>query len=300
MNEDAKQIGAEVIDVRLKRVDFAPEVSERVFDRMQSERKRVANERRATGAAESEKIRADADRQRDVIIARRTATRSARRARATPDRRSCSPRRSDRTRSSRASIAASRPTAAASAAAATCWCSTPTPTSSATSAARVRRRARPAPSEAGVPSLVVALGLMLILEGLLPLLSPSGWREAMRRVAMRATARSASWGWRRSARGCCWSRWPGRRHEGTRRAYRPDSRDARRAAGTAAPSDAGPGLPAAVPPRLLTAPRSTRPPTMPRWLLPESISDILPSEAGGSRELRRRLLDLYRTYGYEL
>ena len=69
MNEDAKQIGAEVIDVRLKRVDFAPEVSERVFDRMQSERKRVANERRATGAAESEKIRADTDRQRDVIIA---------------------------------------------------------------------------------------------------------------------------------------------------------------------------------------------------------------------------------------
>jgi membrane protease subunit HflC len=69
MNEDAKQIGAEVIDVRLKRVDFAPEVSERVYDRMQSERKRVANERRATGAAESEKIRADADRQRDVIVA---------------------------------------------------------------------------------------------------------------------------------------------------------------------------------------------------------------------------------------
>jgi membrane protease subunit HflC len=69
MNEDAKQIGAEIVDVRLKRVDFAPEVSERVFDRMQSERKRVANERRATGAAESEKIRADADRQRDVLIA---------------------------------------------------------------------------------------------------------------------------------------------------------------------------------------------------------------------------------------
>jgi len=69
MNEDAKQIGAEVIDVRLKRVDFAPEVSERVYDRMQSERKRVANERRATGAGESEKIRADADRQRDVLIA---------------------------------------------------------------------------------------------------------------------------------------------------------------------------------------------------------------------------------------
>jgi membrane protease subunit HflC len=69
MNEDAKQIGAEIVDVRLKRVDFAPEVSEQVFARMQSERKRVANERRASGAAESEKIRADADRQRDIIIA---------------------------------------------------------------------------------------------------------------------------------------------------------------------------------------------------------------------------------------
>jgi membrane protease subunit HflC len=44
-------------------------VQERVFDRMQSERKRVANERRATGSAESEKIRADADRQREVILA---------------------------------------------------------------------------------------------------------------------------------------------------------------------------------------------------------------------------------------
>ncbi len=69
VNEDSKQLGAEIVDVRLKRVDFAPEVQERVFDRMQSERKRVANERRATGAAESEKIRADADKQREVILA---------------------------------------------------------------------------------------------------------------------------------------------------------------------------------------------------------------------------------------
>jgi modulator of FtsH protease HflC len=69
VSEDAKQIGAEVVDVRLKRVDFASEVQDRVFDRMQSERKRVANERRATGGAESEKIRADADRQREIILA---------------------------------------------------------------------------------------------------------------------------------------------------------------------------------------------------------------------------------------
>jgi membrane protease subunit HflC len=69
LNEAAREIGAEIVDVRLKRVDFAPEVADRVFERMQSERKRVANERRATGGAESEKIRADAERQRDVILA---------------------------------------------------------------------------------------------------------------------------------------------------------------------------------------------------------------------------------------
>ena len=69
VDADARQIGVEVVDVRLKRVDFAPEVQERVFARMESERKQVANERRATGSAESEKIRADADRQREVILA---------------------------------------------------------------------------------------------------------------------------------------------------------------------------------------------------------------------------------------
>jgi membrane protease subunit HflC len=63
------KVGVEIVDVRLKRVDFAPEVAERVYDRMQSERKRVANERRATGTADSEKIRADADRQREVTLA---------------------------------------------------------------------------------------------------------------------------------------------------------------------------------------------------------------------------------------
>lgn len=68
-NEDAKAIGVEVIDVRLKRVDLPQEVSEAVYRRMEAERKRVANELRSTGAAESEKIRADADRQREVILA---------------------------------------------------------------------------------------------------------------------------------------------------------------------------------------------------------------------------------------
>ncbi len=66
---DARKIGVEVLDVRLKRVDFPVEISESVYRRMDAERKRVANELRATGNAEGEKIRADADRQREVILA---------------------------------------------------------------------------------------------------------------------------------------------------------------------------------------------------------------------------------------
>lgn len=66
---DARKIGVEVLDVRLKRVDFPNEISDSVFRRMDAERKRVANELRATGNAESEKIRADADRQREVTLA---------------------------------------------------------------------------------------------------------------------------------------------------------------------------------------------------------------------------------------
>jgi membrane protease subunit HflC len=68
-DNDLKRIGVEIIDVRLKRVDLPQEVSESVFGRMQAERKRIANEQRSTGAAEAEKIRADADRQREIILA---------------------------------------------------------------------------------------------------------------------------------------------------------------------------------------------------------------------------------------
>jgi modulator of FtsH protease HflC len=68
-NVDANRIGVQVLDVRLRRVDFPPEISDSVYRRMDAERKRVANELRATGYAESEQIRADADRQRQVILA---------------------------------------------------------------------------------------------------------------------------------------------------------------------------------------------------------------------------------------
>ena len=69
VDKDVKNIGVEVVDVRLKRVDLVPEISSDVFRRMESERKRVANELRSTGSAEGEKIKADADRQKQVIVA---------------------------------------------------------------------------------------------------------------------------------------------------------------------------------------------------------------------------------------
>lgn len=67
--DDAKTFGIEIVDVRIKRVDFPPSVADSVYQRMKSERQQVANELRSTGSAEGEKIRADADRQREVLIA---------------------------------------------------------------------------------------------------------------------------------------------------------------------------------------------------------------------------------------
>jgi membrane protease subunit HflC len=67
--DDAADIGVEIVDVRLKRVDLLAEISDSVYRRMEAERKRVANELRSMGAAESDKIRANAERQRDTILA---------------------------------------------------------------------------------------------------------------------------------------------------------------------------------------------------------------------------------------
>ena len=68
-DKEARQIGIQVVDVRLKRVDYSEDISKSVYDRMIAERKRIANQLRSEGAAASEKIRADADKQREVIIA---------------------------------------------------------------------------------------------------------------------------------------------------------------------------------------------------------------------------------------
>ena len=67
--DEAKSFGIEIIEVRIKRVDFSANITDSIYRRMESERKRVANELRSTGTAEGEKIRADADRQREVIVA---------------------------------------------------------------------------------------------------------------------------------------------------------------------------------------------------------------------------------------
>jgi len=66
---EAKEVGIGIVDVRLKRVEYTEQNINSVYERMRAERVRVANESRSTGAAESEQIRADADRQRTVIIA---------------------------------------------------------------------------------------------------------------------------------------------------------------------------------------------------------------------------------------
>jgi modulator of FtsH protease HflC len=67
--DEAKSFGIDIVDVRIKRVDFVADITDSVYRRMESERKQVANELRSQGAADAEKIRADADRQREVIIA---------------------------------------------------------------------------------------------------------------------------------------------------------------------------------------------------------------------------------------
>lgn len=65
----AKPWGVDVVDVRITRIDYVEAITESVYRRMEAERKRVANELRSTGFAEGEKIRADADRQREITIA---------------------------------------------------------------------------------------------------------------------------------------------------------------------------------------------------------------------------------------
>ena len=68
-NDAVKALGIELVNIRIKRIDFPSEINERVYARMKSERERIAKETRAEGSEEAEKIRSNADRQRTIIIA---------------------------------------------------------------------------------------------------------------------------------------------------------------------------------------------------------------------------------------
>jgi membrane protease subunit HflC len=69
LEDEAKSFGIEIVDVRIKRVDFVADITDSVYRRMESERKQVANELRSQGAAQGEEIRASADKQREIILA---------------------------------------------------------------------------------------------------------------------------------------------------------------------------------------------------------------------------------------
>ncbi|ASJ23516.1 protease modulator HflC [Laribacter hongkongensis] len=68
-DQDARKIGVQIVDVRLKRVDFPDKISQSIYDRMRSERLTVANQLRSEGAADAERIRAEADKEREVVLA---------------------------------------------------------------------------------------------------------------------------------------------------------------------------------------------------------------------------------------
>lgn len=65
----ATEFGIEVVDVRIKRIDLPEDISNSVYRRMEAERARTAKDLRSKGAEAAERIRADADRQRTVIVA---------------------------------------------------------------------------------------------------------------------------------------------------------------------------------------------------------------------------------------
>lgn len=116
-----KELGIEVVDVRVKAIDLPKEVNRSVFDRMSTEREREAREHRAKGNELAEGIRADADRQRRVLLAEATAKQKKPVVTATPRRLPSMPRPTARTLISMRSTVACRHTARASRARATCW-----------------------------------------------------------------------------------------------------------------------------------------------------------------------------------
>ena len=195
-DEDARKIGVEVLDVRLKRVDLPQEVSESVYRRMEAERKRVANELRSTGSAEAEKIRADADRQREVIIAE--AYRDAQRIKGEGDAQGGGDLRPGvraepgvlRLLPQPGGLPAELPRQERRPGARAQFGLLQVPEESvrpprSAGATTARRDATAVEQMAGI--LWTAFALMLILEGVLPFLVPRLWRDTFRRVLTEMT-----------------------------------------------------------------------------------------------------------------
>ena len=264
--DEAKAFGIEIVDVRIKRVDFVAAISDAVYRRMQSERQQVANELRSTGAADAEKIRADADRQRSVIVAE--AYRDAQKVKGEGDAKASAlyadafgrdPQFAQFYRSLEAYRASFRNKS-------DIMVLDPssdffrTMRSGASDAPRGR-----ACAQVTGETLVTALALLLIAEGLLPLLSPRVVARGVRAAA--ATAR-----------------WP-------TAVLRLDRCRARIAAD---PGLSSPSIQCRFQQRRVFEPMTRA------WLLPEQIADVLPSQARRVEELRRTLIDRARGYGYEL
>ena len=127
-----KELGIEVVDVRVKAIDLPKEVNRSVFERMSTEREREAREHRAKGNELAEGIRADADRQRRVLLAEAYRESEEARGMVMPKPRRSTPRPTARTRSSTRSTVACAPTVKASRTKPTSWCWTQAATSSAT------------------------------------------------------------------------------------------------------------------------------------------------------------------------
>jgi membrane protease subunit HflC len=114
VNDEGKEFGLEVVDVRIKRADLPEQNSKNIFDRMRAERQREAAEFRAEGAAQANRIRADADRQVTIIKADATREGESTRGEATPSATASSPMRSAAIPTSSGSIVRCRPTSRAS------------------------------------------------------------------------------------------------------------------------------------------------------------------------------------------
>jgi hypothetical protein len=267
--------------VRIKRVDFVADITDSVYRRMESERKQVANELRSQGAAEGEKIRADADRQREVIIAE--AYRDAQKIKGEGDAKASAlyaeafgrdPQFAQFYRSLEAYRASFRNKSRRDGAG---------PGQRVLQGHARRRRARRAGSRRqAVGRCTVGrlaarrAGADAGAGGLLPFFSPQAWRQVFERATRMSDGQIRFIGLSSMLPACCCCC---------------SGAEPRSRAGRGGDALAG-RMPFSTPVRFFM---------LSAWLLPEHIADVLPAEAARIEQLRARsLLDRARCYGFEL